>query len=260
MEKKVLRQEITVLIDNIKEHSDKITPLERVNQLELEMILSKIKKLYEKSIVFNYLNEVDRHNNLGEKKKFLQVENVISHNEDLNLKTSAAHSNIETKDSLHNSHEMNQSNPVLSVNAIENNQITEPAKEILNKDSEDKTTNENLVSEDIIEQKTPQTSPNYSSDDLSKPIVSSNLSSSFSKKPIDLSIKSIGINERFIFIKELFKNDAEKLNEVINQVNELNSFAEADAFLKTQVANNYNWNYKSTAVLNFMKLVEKRFS
>ncbi|MDF2437547.1 MAG: hypothetical protein K0Q95_1923 [Bacteroidota bacterium] len=56
MDKKEIRKEIAILINSIKEHSDNIGEKEHIPQLELELILSKIEKLYKKSIVFNFLN------------------------------------------------------------------------------------------------------------------------------------------------------------------------------------------------------------
>lgn len=56
MNKKQIRKEIAALINSVKEHSDNIGDKEHIPQLELELILSKIEKLYQKSIVFNYLN------------------------------------------------------------------------------------------------------------------------------------------------------------------------------------------------------------
>jgi len=49
-----MRKEITELIDNIKQHSDELTEKPHIPQLELELIVSKIEKLYKKSIVFNF--------------------------------------------------------------------------------------------------------------------------------------------------------------------------------------------------------------
>ncbi len=58
MSKYQVRKEIAALIDSIKEHSDNIGNTKYVPQLELEAILHKIEKLYEKSIIFNYLNSL----------------------------------------------------------------------------------------------------------------------------------------------------------------------------------------------------------
>ena len=56
MDKYSIRKEIAALINSIKEHSDNIGEKEHIPQLELELILHKIEKLYQKSIVLNHLN------------------------------------------------------------------------------------------------------------------------------------------------------------------------------------------------------------
>ena len=56
MDKSNIRKEIAALINSIKEHSDNIGDNKHIPQLELELILHKIEKLYQKSIVFNHLN------------------------------------------------------------------------------------------------------------------------------------------------------------------------------------------------------------
>lgn len=58
MNKNQIRKEIAVLINSIKEHSDNIGEKEHIPQLELELILSKIEKLYKKSIVYNHLHSM----------------------------------------------------------------------------------------------------------------------------------------------------------------------------------------------------------
>src|ERR1043165_3267927 len=59
MSKASIRKEIAALINSIKEHSDNIGDREHIPQLELELILHKIEKLYQKSIVYNHLNSLD---------------------------------------------------------------------------------------------------------------------------------------------------------------------------------------------------------
>ncbi|MCW3083944.1 MAG: hypothetical protein JWP12_1310 [Bacteroidetes bacterium] len=59
MDKKQIRKEITTLINSIKEYSDSIRDKENIPQLELELLLHKVEKLHQKSIVLNYLNSVE---------------------------------------------------------------------------------------------------------------------------------------------------------------------------------------------------------
>jgi hypothetical protein len=65
MDKANIRKEISVLINSIKEHSDNIGNKEHIPQLELELILHKIEKLYQKSIVFNHLNSLPKSSDNG---------------------------------------------------------------------------------------------------------------------------------------------------------------------------------------------------
>lgn len=58
MDKQQIRKEIKALINSIKEHSDNIGDVDHVPQVELELILHKIEKLYQKSIVFNHLHTI----------------------------------------------------------------------------------------------------------------------------------------------------------------------------------------------------------
>lgn len=70
MDKSGIRKEIAALIDSIKEHSDNIGDNKHIPQLELELILHKIEKLYQKSIVFNHLNSLPE----GQKAKETLIE------------------------------------------------------------------------------------------------------------------------------------------------------------------------------------------
>ena len=65
MDKANIRKEISVLINSIKEHSDNIGNKEHIPQLELELILHKIERLYQKSIVFNHLNSLPNSSEKG---------------------------------------------------------------------------------------------------------------------------------------------------------------------------------------------------
>lgn len=56
--KNQLRKEIADLINSIKEHSDQIGDKPHIAQLELQVILQKIEKLYEHSIIYNYLHSL----------------------------------------------------------------------------------------------------------------------------------------------------------------------------------------------------------
>ncbi|HPS11662.1 MAG TPA: hypothetical protein PLB87_00210 [Prolixibacteraceae bacterium] len=73
-------------------------------------------------------------------------------------------------------------------------------------------------------------------------------------KPVDNIMNAIGINDKFMFSKELFANDAQKFEDTVNHLDSLNTFIEAIDFLEK----NFKWT-KNDASLKFMDLLKRRF-
>lgn len=56
MDKKQARTEITLMISDIKEHFDAAIDNDHIADLELDVIVHKIEKLYQKAIILKYVN------------------------------------------------------------------------------------------------------------------------------------------------------------------------------------------------------------
>ena len=76
-------------------------------------------------------------------------------------------------------------------------------------------------------------------------------------KIVDLK-RSIAMNDRFIFIKELFKNDFEAYNRYINDLNGCESMAQAEQYL-SQLQTQYQWEEGNETVQYFLSLVGRKF-
>lgn len=72
--------------------------------------------------------------------------------------------------------------------------------------------------------------------------------------PIDSIWDGIGINDRFLFIRELFANSSAKLENTVTALDKLATIQEAVAYLKM----NFKWN-KTEASQKFLVLVKRRF-
>jgi len=70
--------------------------------------------------------------------------------------------------------------------------------------------------------------------------------------------RSIAMNDRFIFIKELFKNDFDAYNRYINAFNECQSMEQAEEYL-VQLKNQYEWDEENETVQHFLSLIGRRF-
>ncbi len=72
--------------------------------------------------------------------------------------------------------------------------------------------------------------------------------------------KAIGINDRFLFINELFGGDGTTYERCIKTINSFNSMAEAEYWIKKELKLKLGWPEKSETVKYFDQLVKRRFS
>ena len=67
--------------------------------------------------------------------------------------------------------------------------------------------------------------------------------------------KSLGLNERFMFQREIFQNNADKMNQALEMLNSFDNLSEALNYLNS----NYPIQWESEAGTTFRELLEKRF-
>ena len=74
------------------------------------------------------------------------------------------------------------------------------------------------------------------------------------------NIKSyIGVNQRFMFIRELFDNNTEEYNKALDELERQNTYIEAFNHLRNQYAQPHRWKMDSEEVVEFLEIVAKRF-
>ncbi|RKD99954.1 hypothetical protein [Marinifilum flexuosum] len=66
---------------------------------------------------------------------------------------------------------------------------------------------------------------------------------------------AIGINDRFLFIRELFENNLEAYNSSIKFINETGNISVIEEHFK----NNTNWDFENPTVIQFMELTKRKF-
>jgi hypothetical protein len=72
--------------------------------------------------------------------------------------------------------------------------------------------------------------------------------------PVTNLMNAIGINDRFLFVRELFANDNTNFEKTVDQLDCLESFLEAIDYLEK----NFKWT-KNEVSLKFMELLKRRF-
>lgn len=85
------------------------------------------------------------------------------------------------------------------------------------------------------------------------------LSDALQDSPIKDLKKGIGINDRFLFIKELFRGDETMYERSIKTINGFSIFPEAEYWIKRELKLKLAWDDKNEAVRQFDQLVKRRF-
>ncbi len=72
--------------------------------------------------------------------------------------------------------------------------------------------------------------------------------------------KGIGINDRYLFINELFRGDENMYERSIKTINAFNIFPEAEYWIQRELKVKLGWNEQSNTVQIFNQIVKRRFS
>lgn len=85
------------------------------------------------------------------------------------------------------------------------------------------------------------------------------LAQKLSKKPISDLTDAIGLNQKFLFMNDLFEGENNLYKEAISTLNNFKSYFEADEYIHV-LSSRHNWDSTSKSVKDFIELVERRFS
>jgi hypothetical protein len=79
-------------------------------------------------------------------------------------------------------------------------------------------------------------------------------------EPIKDLRKAIGINDRFVFINDLFRGDEAMYERSIKTINSFHIFPEAEYWINRELIVKLGWDADSEIVRHFYQLVKRRFS
>jgi hypothetical protein len=72
--------------------------------------------------------------------------------------------------------------------------------------------------------------------------------------------KAIGINDRYVFINELFRGDESMYERSIKTINSFNIYPEAEFWINRELKTKLGWDNAKESVKHFDQLVKRRFS
>lgn len=85
------------------------------------------------------------------------------------------------------------------------------------------------------------------------------LAQQLGRKPISDLSDAIGLNQKFLFMNELFEGENNLYKEAINALNNFASYFEADEYINV-LRSRHNWDTTSKSVKDFIEIVERRYS
>ncbi|WMN12210.1 hypothetical protein QYS49_32830 [Marivirga salinae] len=72
-------------------------------------------------------------------------------------------------------------------------------------------------------------------------------------------MKMLTLNQRFMFVNELFEGNQNQFLSAVEQIDGMDNYKEASSHVKKSFADKYSWDMETEEVQEFMELVEKRF-
>jgi len=250
MEKNVIKEEIVELLEVIIEQSEVISGYNKqIPQIEIDIILSNIRELYEKYRSLEKLNKNSHNISESEKVEKPKTETIIKP-----IIKESVISEPETIAPTKNLEEIKQVEEKVAV--IEENIETEEnppqKKSKIKKPSVDLFSAHATIADKFKDDK------KSLNEKLSSSQTDKSIAAKLQKNPIKDLKTVIGINEKFKFINELFEGNLQKYNDGIAKLNNFSSFEEADKFLLI-LKEEFSWGDKNEAFYELADLVTRRY-
>lgn len=86
------------------------------------------------------------------------------------------------------------------------------------------------------------------------------LGSKLNETPVKDLRKAIGINERFVYINELFRGDESMYERSLKTINNFHIFPEAEYWMERELKIKLGWNDSTPSVKQFYQVVKRRFA
>ena len=294
MTKEHIKQDIAHLLETIAEQVEIIYSHEnKIPQIELDIILSNIRNLYEQLYALNKLNS--RNENIAAVEKTVtekiplskftpsEPKKIIVADESTTISPAKEKKIIEParQESVTEQIEIAASNNIKEEQIVDITKpaIVEPVQPTIKEEPKINLQQEIAIKAAEKEDKQVTRKPSKTAASLfdaapslgeqfdETKTLKEKFSSTKSEKSVADKIhhqkiedlkKAIGINEKFLFINELFEGNLASYNEHIEKINSSPEVNHARSIVDSLIAK-YNWNHEQEIVKKFMDLVERRF-
>jgi len=210
-------QDIEKMVGNFKNYSE-------IPNIELDLVLSKLRNLYD---------------------VLLMVKEDNPSNADLPKETT-------TTEKVETAEKKPASEPVIEEKLIDikpENTIPETENNEESVTHKEETKNDTIIADKFEKQQ------KFFDEKLASETSNKDLSSRLKSQPIKSIAGSIGINDKFMLIRELFNGDADKFRTTMEVLDRTDSFSNA----KKYIDDNFNWDMENENVSQLMNLIERKY-
>lgn len=251
MNSKEKREEIVALIDNIKEHSDRLSKMPHMPLLEVSAILSKINKLHENTVVLKYLLATEQEYEEEEFSLDIPLDKAYE------VKDEVAEVSSESIDLEEDPEDIDQFD-----DEMDQDDDLEVDESKLDLKGEFEQAEEKIKAESNIDQMADQSGISSHADineQYADEQEDRSLSEQLKKQPISDLLTAIGLNERYLYANDLFGGDIEEFRKAIRLLNELDSETEASRYFNEELRRAYGWEEDNELAEALYLLVKRRF-
>ncbi|GEM_PF-1183564 len=258
MSKKEILNKIINNINDVSELGNKFNINKQIPKIEIDLALSKIRNLYDLLLLFDELNKDSFKQNV-DIPTTEEINEIIK--SESSKKISRNINNVkETKDTLLNELER-ENKPDLKIDfeIIEGNEekriesesdyLEEKNYEAEENISEIKSQDEEKIIADKFQSK------KFIHDNISKGKNKNDLSTKMQAKGIRDINSAIGMNDKFMFVRELFGGNKDEYIDTIQLLNNFDSFDNAYNFISEYS----NWNMDDVNVNKLVEIVKRRY-
>jgi hypothetical protein len=261
MDSKRKREEITALIDNIKDHSDRLAHRPVMPLLEISAILSKINKLHESTVVLKYMIAKEQQHEDDEFgtsmpasfRKYKEVEE----DDDFSEKEIPERQQSKPKvkpDSVQEEPSVSQSTQEDTVQVERKHSQAEEKKAEKESRTEEIDKQVEQIEKEVEQSGKPDLNEHFSAER------NQSLSDQLKKQPVTDLFTAIGLNERYLYANELFGGDIEEFRKVVRVLNDQDDWDRARQYFDQELRSSYGWDEENKLAEALYLLVERRFN
>jgi hypothetical protein len=257
------KQQIALLLETLQEQYLLIKNGEgKIPQIELDILLNNTRKFYEALLQLNKINSsATEIENIAEEKKIEEVkaDMQMGASEKIEIIADLTSAQEEQKTAPEIIQEIKTEEAPEKITAPVDQKIMDERTNAINKTSKTVSKSGSLFEEEPVVANKFESQQTIH-DKIAKSKEEKSWHEKLQSQPVTDLKKSIGINEKFKFVNELFDGHLQDYNESIDFLNNCKTVNEAQNFIDDTLIPKFNWKKDSAVYQSLQSLIERKFN